>query len=232
MARKSKNLNLKDSLVESNNKKCKIDKYNLNSTRNSKNMDIQNTLKIYCNSLETEPNYFNEFKELINKSGITEIYIDVIKTQKKGGKDPYSAVKYAIENMDNCKEAWVVFDKDDFDIEKAIKLAEENNINVAWSNEAFELWLLLHFNFIETPMKRDICLNKLKDILKKKYKIDYTKNSKKIYTILEKNVKIAIANAKKQHQLVKKDNKLPNRANPCTTVYILVEKLNKLINIL
>lgn len=223
MGRKNKKLKLKDSIVSTKKNKCKA--FEFNSTRNSKNITIENTILIYCNSLETEINYFNGFKKVINDLEISEIKVDVIPTQKKGGKDPYYAVNYAINNKENCKETWVVFDKDEFDIENAIKLAEENNINVAWSNECFELWLLLHFNFIDTAMDRKVSLHKLKELFKKKFGIDYDKNDKEIYSVLKQNIKMAISNAKKQHQIVKRDCRSPNRSNPCTTVYKLVEKL-------
>jgi hypothetical protein len=43
---------------------------------------------------------------------------------------------------------WCVFDSDDFGIRnfnEAVKLAEQNGIGVAYSIQAFEYWLLLHF---------------------------------------------------------------------------------------
>ncbi|HMC86551.1 MAG TPA: RloB family protein, partial [Chitinophagaceae bacterium] len=43
---------------------------------------------------------------------------------------------------------WIVFDKDDAadeDFIQAIELAEKNNIRAAWSNQAFELWIILHY---------------------------------------------------------------------------------------
>lgn len=42
-----------------------------------------------------------------------------------------------------------VFDKDDFadmDFNNAIKMAEANNFGIAYSNQAFEYWIILHFN--------------------------------------------------------------------------------------
>ncbi|MDE6770058.1 MAG: RloB family protein [Muribaculaceae bacterium] len=44
-------------------------------------------------------------------------------------------------------ETWVVFDKDEYpDFVEAIKYAENCGYKVAYSNQAFEYWLLLHFN--------------------------------------------------------------------------------------
>ena len=42
-----------------------------------------------------------------------------------------------------------VFDKDDFsesDFNNAILIAKANNFGLAYSNQAFEYWLILHFN--------------------------------------------------------------------------------------
>lgn len=50
---------------------------------------------------------------------------------------------------------WAVFDKDDFvDFNEAIAYAKANSINPAWSNEAFELWYYLHFQFLDTQVGR------------------------------------------------------------------------------
>lgn len=53
-------------------------------------------------------------------------------------------------------EYWVVLDKDDTsksDFLKAIKLAAENGLNVAYSCEAFEIWWLFHFMEIAAPIQ-------------------------------------------------------------------------------
>ena len=42
-----------------------------------------------------------------------------------------------------------MFDKDDFsanDFNNAITIAESNNLGVAYSNQAFEYWIILHFD--------------------------------------------------------------------------------------
>ena len=54
-------------------------------------------------------------------------------------------------------QCWVVFDKDDFpakDFNQAITLAQKNGFRVAYSNQAFEYWFLLHFNLYRGPLHR------------------------------------------------------------------------------
>ena len=66
-----------------------------------------------------------------------------------------SLVKKAISIRDNHRkrgrtydQSWVVFDKDDNPdktFNDAIALAQKENFHVAYSNQAFEYWFLLHF---------------------------------------------------------------------------------------
>ncbi len=202
---------------------------NKSSKNSSKTKDINNEIKIFCNTLETEPNYFLDFAEEVKNSKISDVEVSVIKTQKKGGKDPLYAVNYAVEHRGNCKNVWVVFDKDHYNIEKAITLAHQENIKVAWSNECFELWILMHFNLVSTALSREDCFKKAKVVLKKNCNIDYFKNNKEIYKIIKDKTKMAISHSKYQHQKMKKDGVPPNKANPCNTVYELAEFLHKRI---
>lgn len=46
------------------------------------------------------------------------------------------------------EQVYVIFDKDDCsweEIDKALKKLRENNVRIGFSNESFEVWLLLHF---------------------------------------------------------------------------------------
>ena len=53
-------------------------------------------------------------------------------------------------------ECWVVFDKDDFNqgFDNAINKALKKKLKVAYSNESFELWFLLHFDFMDSAVGR------------------------------------------------------------------------------
>jgi len=231
MARKSRELTLRNDKSKSSKKKCDLKKSKgkiKKSGRVSKELSLNNIIKIYCNAAETEPNYFSAFKEDVKKSKISDVNIEVL---KKSGRDPLGAVKYVIKNKGNCPEVWIVFDKDHFEIEEAIKLAEDNDIRVAWSNESFELWFLLHFNYRSTAIGRAECLKVVKDEFKKKLKIDYAKNNKDSYKKLKSKMNIAIANAKRLHQEMKRDRVTPTKANPCTTVFQLVKLLKSKIEL-
>ena len=119
-----------------------------------------------------------------------------------------------------------VFDRDSVPLRQfnaALTVAKNNDIQVAYSNEAFELWYLLHFNFYQTAVPRADYIKKLSKLMGHKYK----KNSQSIYQELEKRQQTAIKNAKR---LLKQYNPpRPAHDNPSTTVHLLVEQLNRFI---
>ncbi|MEZ4465183.1 MAG: RloB family protein [bacterium] len=54
-------------------------------------------------------------------------------------------------------ETWVVLDRDSFPPERfraALALARSQDIQVAWTNEAFEAWYLLHFHYCDSALSR------------------------------------------------------------------------------
>ena len=133
---------------------------------------------------------------------------------------------------------WAVFDKDDSDsnstkrsrFEQAFELAKDNNIKLAYSNEVFELWLLLHFR--EVDSNRPIPRQEVYELLGKVVR-EYEGNEDFEYVhgktgILDKvsflgNEEEAISRAK---VLAEKFKAIPPiEANPSTKVHILVEDL-------
>jgi hypothetical protein len=89
------------------------------------------------------------------------------------------------------------------------------------TNQAFELWYVLHFQYLNTALNRGDYFNILSKIFKKKYQ----KNNEEIVALLfEKgNVKQAIEWAK--DLIVMHENVTPANACPSTQLHILVEKL-------
>lgn len=204
--------------------------------------DTRNPYKfiyIFTEGEKTEVNYFNSKKEEIGK----EIRRSNIKIEIKGVScNTLSLVDYALEfiekenikidNSKNSDECWVVFDKDDFDrdFDNAINRAEANNLKVAYSNESFELWFLLHFHLLDSAIKRKDYNSKLTDNLKKltgDKTTKYSKTTKNMFSLIKDMEKGAIRNAK--HLLkIHKDEPSFLKKNPSTTVHLLVENLNKL----
>jgi RloB-like protein len=182
---------------------------------------------IVCEGEKTEPNYFRKFP----------VDPRLIRLNIEGeGRNTKSLVQKAIElkNKDEYDENdrfWCVFDRDKNasnpqdtqNFNAAITLARNNGIDVAYSNDAFELWYLLHFHFYNTGISRKAYQNMLTKLLGHKYE----KNSETIYEELKSKQQDAIKHAKRLLQEYDVPN--PETDNPSTTVHLLVEELNSFI---
>lgn len=97
------------------------------------------TILIVCEGQNTEPSYFRKFK--LSSATIKAI---------GNGCNTTTLVSQAIglSQKDTYDQVWCVFDKDQFpanDFNEAIAVAIANNLGVAYSNQAFEYWFILHF---------------------------------------------------------------------------------------
>jgi hypothetical protein len=186
---------------------------------------------VVCEGEKTEPNYFKSFPKKIGK-----IIYDI--EFEGGGISTIKVVEKAIDLRDKSKQkydrVWAVFDRDSFIVNSfnsAILKAETNNIKCAWSNEAFELWYLLHFHNRVTAMKRTEYEKAIEEAVngkigKKKNKFEYKKNSREMYILLNKigNQELAIKWAKELANGI--TGKQFANYNPQTMVFKLVEELN------
>lgn len=199
---------------------------------------IQCKVLIVCEGEETEPNYFRSFGMMRNASGL----VFEVKCEG-GGINTMQVVNKAIELRDKAESqgkpydtVWAVFDKDSFnssDFDNAILKAEAHHIGCAWSNEAFELWYVYHFDARCTEMPR----SEYKRIITQRVKAAGYKNGTKPYVykkndermrsiLLEKcncSEKDAIKRARDQRN--KYTDKRYHTHNPCTTVDKLVSLL-------
>jgi len=149
------------------------------------------------------------------------------------GFNTKSLVRYAKELADQAKsdgscydQVWCVFDKDSFSKEQfntAVQMAQKYNFKIAYSNEAFELWYVLHFEYLNSGITREQYIVKLTQHLKKPYK----KNSLEMYELLFNYQDTAIKRAKKL--MSTHAGFTPANSNPSTTVYKLVEELKVFI---
>ena len=178
---------------------------------------------IVCEGEKTEPNYFRSFS--INKELID---VEVL----GAGKNTDSLVEYVIELKNKSEKRnnqyshiWCVFDRDSFSAQqfnRALQIAQNHGIKVAYSNEAFEVWYILHFEYCQTGLNRSMYEAKLTKLLGSKY----LKNDTAMYAkLLDKQLnavrwaKMLIENYGEKHN--------PEKHNPCTKVYELVEFLNR-----
>tara|TARA_R110002096_G_C14605102_1_gene722996 strand:- start:137 stop:868 length:732 start_codon:yes stop_codon:yes gene_type:complete len=192
---------------------------------------------IVCEGEKTEPNYFESLKKDLPKGVLTSCRIDIEGT----GRNTLSLVKESIKMKDRLEnetslsidKIWVVFDRDSFESDnfnEAINLCKNSSpeIGCAWTNEAFELWYLLHFHFYNTAINREMYQKLIEGNLKQKIGEDYKyqKNSEKMYDLLRENgsLELAIKFATKLEKEFKGRVDFSNH-NPCTKVHHLVAEL-------
>ncbi len=202
--------------------------------RKKQNKNKQKELRAYflivCEGEKTEPNYFKAFPKQVGKI-VYDIEFD------GGGISTLKVVEKAIDLRDKSPQkydrVWAVFDKDCFkpnSFNSAILKAKANNIECAWSNEAFELWYLLHFHNRVTPMERGKYQKAIEEAInnnKKRgeMKFTYKKNDLAMYALLNEhgNQDLAIKWAKELDENITGQNF--SSYNPNTRVYKLVEEL-------
>ena len=192
-----------------------------------KQRPIRQRFLIVCEGKQTEPNYFKALTK-----GIESIHCEI----RGKGKNTKSLVKEAITLKANndFDKIWVIFDKDEVPdnyFNDAIKKAEKNGIECAWSNEAFELWFLYHFENVTAQLLRKDYQKELSRAVNKsgkynkKSKYQYDKTDTENFSIMTSygSQETAILRAETQSKKFS-DNNYANH-NPCTMVFKLVKQL-------
>ena len=189
---------------------------------------------IVCEGEKTEPLYFEGMKKDLPKGVLDSTTIDIDGTGTNTLWIIEEALRIASLSERKYDQIWAVFDRDSFpasNFNNAISKVRDKNVHCAWSNEAFELWYLLHFNYHDTGISRveygHLIERELTDRLGRRF--EYRKNSKEMYEILKThgNMDQAIKWAKKLDYSYRSRTDYANQ-NPCTKVYKLVQELCKL----
>jgi len=149
------------------------------------------------------------------------------------------------------EKLWCVFDRDSFAqkaydnaFDKIVKQEKSINrkyktrrgerkikISIAYSNEAFELWYLLHFDYFDQALSRD----RYQAMLTKRMGKKYRKNDPGMYRFFEilcqktngaKGQSFALRNAGKLRQSIPGGSRKYHNHNPSTSVDLLVAELN------
>ena len=175
---------------------------------------------IVCEGEKTETNYFDAFPrtsfmlKIIGKGYNTKSLVELTRRE----------VLEAKRDKLQFFQVWCVFDRDSHkgDFNTAIKMADASGFRVAYSNESFEVWFLLHFEYLHSGIDRKTYNDKLSKYLG----IEYKKNIIDMYDRLKSCQQEAIKRAK---QLLNEyDSSNPAKNIPSTTVHLLVEELNNL----
>ena len=189
---------------------------------------------IVCEGEETEPNYFESIRQELPKDMVKRITIQGV------GRNTLSLITHVEKIIEQRRhrdlppfyKIWIVLDRDSFppeDFDNAILQIEQRSQmpnggrwSAAWSNEAFELWYLLHFtDQTGGPLHRSQYASKLGRYLQH----PYAKNDPNIFKELRDKTLFAIQRAERGHQLQMKQQLPFHQMNPVTTVYQLVSEL-------
>lgn len=198
--------------------------------RAGETMTVRKKLLIVCEGRNTEPSYFKQFKlasatieALGNGFNTVTLVREIIKLKEKAGYDQY----------------WAVFDKDSFpnsDFNDAIELAKKNDIGVAYSNQSFEYWIILHFDDHQGGgMHRQLYdenINKHLKPFKAKYDGTGSKEiTQEIFEVLmsldektkKRRVELALKRAERNYDLY--DHSNCSEEESSTTVFKLVKEI-------
>lgn len=185
---------------------------------------------IVCEGTKTEPHYF---EALINThiSAVREVTIEGEGRATVALVDRTQEIKAELErkNAMTFDRVWVVFDKDDFDdFNEAIKKAQRLGFHSAWTNEAFELWYYLHFEYLDAGISRSAYIEKLEAAFRNRTGNDhlkYRKGNPEIYKLLQQYGHEDLAKRFAKHLRALYSDTDYAMHKPCTMVDVLVEEL-------
>lgn len=192
---------------------------------------------IVSEGIKTEPLYLQGFAKKINSQykNITKKECIVVLGTGRNTNGLLKFVDRKIEEGEwkQFKNIWLVYDKDDFPYDNfdntqfSAEGRKDSDIHVAWSNESFELWILLHFQEYNSDNGRKQYIEKLNTF------IEYSKTREDLFDVIMQ--KGSIEDAKKRArklyaQFQESGEQSPSRMVPATRVFELVEELEKYIH--
>ena len=189
------------------------------SRRGIDRLEVRERFLIICEGAKAEPLYFEGFR-------VPGLVLKI----KGTGRNTLSLVGEA-EHLRQAAEpevydqCWCVFDRDSFpaeDFNSAIAKAKTLGFQVAYTNEAFELCYLLHFDDHRNALSR----KQYGTMLAERLGHAYEKNGESLYRELEARQAQAIERADRLLSEYAAEHN-PQMDNPCTTVHLLVQELRK-----
>lgn len=178
----------------------------------------------------TEGNYINGLKNTLPAEMQGRLVIKVINDVRT--LDLVKECKDQATLLPQYSKPWIMFDRDEvISFDNIIKSAEIKGINVAWSNRCLEVWFEAYFRNMTYCDTSEECWKKFAKLFKEKTGKEYKKSNPEIYNLLKLygDEEKAIKRAAKKHQEQTKMDSKPSAMNPCSTVYLLVDEIQKKI---
>jgi hypothetical protein len=202
--------------------------FNLESLQRRRGIrDLEKRFLIVCEDGKSAPNYFEALKKHFNLSATS---VEVVGS---GGRtQPTQVVARAIEIKERAAsprsgtepfdQVWCVIDGDFGNkINNARTSAKANGIKLAISTMCFEYWILLHFE--ENNASTHDC-DEMVSRLRRSHLADYEKGKCDFQDVVAR-VDEASTRAEKLRQPGIARGDLPEKQNPCSEVYLLIQAL-------
>lgn len=204
-------------------------KRNSKSLRRRKpSIEPREVVLIVCEGEKTEPHYFTALRKQL---GLSSIEVQVC--GKECGPAPKSVVEFAKEKKAESRSSttkveydavWCVIDREapnaNPDLPGVVRMARDNNLNVALSNPCFEYWYICHFEHTGSPLAN--CAAAVTRL--RKHFTNYSKGDPAIVEVLLPKTEIAIDNSRNILKERGYDETLIH-CNPSTHVHRVVEHL-------
>ncbi|MBY0480835.1 MAG: RloB family protein [Chitinophagaceae bacterium] len=233
---------------------------------NERMADEVTTFILFCEDAVNEPAYFRTFKKE------KKVMVNTVEDQKHAHINLVNSIDYCVSEglmdwnethyllkPDVTKHIWCVYDRDtetnvpaqvlpanNLHFTTAIQAAEQTGLKVAWSNDVFEMWILLHFEPMQPGVwrHREYVYERLTEIFKTlpgqspemqvvtgnpnfnyKAKMKHRGNFLRfVEPLLSARLHIAIQNA--QNLEAAFGNGTPyHDCNPCTKIHRLVQSI-------
>lgn len=181
---------------------------------------------------KTEPLYFEEVRRRINnrfRGNLISVKIVGVGMNTESLLE--EAKRIAVDDIDGYTHVWVVYDKDSFSDESFNTVVAKcettrmsrTRFHAIWSNESFELWYLLHYEYLQSALGREMYAEKLDGYLSRAGLGRYTKTRDDMFVVLERGLDTAIANAEKLETV--NEGRTPAESCPGTKVHHLLQEL-------
>lgn len=187
-----------------------------------------------CEGSKSEPIYIKRLIEYYkNKSNKNLVY--KVEGTGKNTESLVNSVDSYLETVNELKrrsnipyvKIFTAFDKDSFSKNKfnnAIFKSNKNGYITLWSNECFELWFILHYQYLDSDTGRKMYYEKLSS----KFNCNYEDNKAEDYFDLldsDNNLIVAYSNAIKLYDYFLNEKSFAKKC-PCTMMFKLIDELN------
>lgn len=190
-----------------------------------------------CEGEKTEPIYINSLIKYANSHSNENPIKPEIKGIGKNTESLVLSVEEFFDYTDCCcsqkaipySKVFVVFDKDSFkpnNFNNAIFVAKSKGYIPLWSNECFELWLILHYDYYDIDNGREAYFEKLSKLIGHKYQ-----KNEDLFSMIHtpQRLKTAMKNATALEKSFKENS--PAKMVPCTQMYKLIVELQERLKI-